>query len=63
MAETTESPGRRRLSPPVAGARPQQRDRPGLTARAGPRRAYVATYGASRANGQAAAEILGLVTR
>ena len=37
MAETVESPGRRRLSPPAVGARPQQRDRPGLPARAGPR--------------------------
>ena len=30
---------------------------------AGSCRAYVATYGASRANGQAAAEVLGLVSR
>ena len=35
MAETVESPGRRRLSPPVAGARPAQRDRPGQAARDG----------------------------
>ena len=138
MAESVESPGRRRLSPPAVGARPGRRGRPGLPARAGARRAgigpsgsggrakaaafirrhrlgpagrslvlvvrdahrsestqdlvtsvladrpdavlvemglpvwqpparryraYVATYGASRANGQAAAEVLGLTSR
>lgn len=49
MAETVESPGRRRLSPPAVGARPQQRDRPGRPARAGPRRAATAPSGRARA--------------
>src|SRR5712672_882305 len=49
MAETVESPGRRRLSPPVADARPAQRDRPGQPARDGARPAASAPGGRARA--------------
>ena len=45
MAESVESPGRRRLSPPAVGARPGQRGRPGLPARAGARRAGIGPSG------------------
>ena len=45
MAESVESPGRRRLTPPAVGARPGQRGRPGLPARAGARRAGIGPSG------------------